>query len=492
MSGDFLSAAYEVDVQLGLRNVQAFTRSAERANWTWLVERLGTTTTHRIVEDAVKGIVTAPARAAQAAWRFYDNVKAGDHAQAFVDFADFYNTSLSAALPAYSLGSSSVGHAITGARFRTAAGRLVEARPAAQPAVIFEPRFVAKNIRKTGQADREGVFTIQGKTYIEHRGQLYRVVRDHDYATWRLSRPETSTTFGGPAIQRTSAGTWAYRRVGLRGGSGRGQAGMAERQPDLYDELQAEVELSFPDPVELELVARRIRFEHTAYEGPLLTPPPAISPAQRLRWNDALIRGRLRQAQRLGGTASAAPVDLTLRYGRYRSIPRTEAPAELWYYDNRPFQTSGLVRTRGTSGYLLSSTSRGYSLDLAEITSGLIEREMYGIRLTSVPPTAPIAQINEAMGVHHITRSGGFAVRIDPSSLYQPLSPYVLRQYGSAGVASSTTAGQYAGGVPNATLLAPNGGPTNVFIAHPVGGGPLRLGRGQFEVTNRLPPPGSR
>lgn len=480
VSGDFLDATYEVDVQLGLRNVQAFTRSAERANWTWLVERLGTTMTHRIVEDAIKGVVTAPARAAQAAWRFYDNVKAGDNPQAFVDFADFYNTSLSVAMPAYALGSTSVAHAIAGARFRTATARIVEARPAVRPTVVFEPRFVARNVRKTGQADRDGILTIQGKTYIDHHGQLYRVVYDRDYATWRLSRPETTASVGGPAIQRTSAGTWAYRRVGLRGGSGRGQAGNADRLPDLYDELQAEVELAFPDPVELELVATRVRFERTPYEGPLLTPPPLISPAQRLRWSNALNRARTRQAQRAAPPGSAVPADLTLRYGRYRSIPRTEAPAELWYYDNRPFQTSTLVRARGTSGYINFSTSRGYSHDVAEITSGLIERELYGIRLTSVPPTAQIAQINDAMGVHHITRSGGFAVRVDPNSLYEPLSPFVISQQGGGGVVS------------NAVLLAPNGGPANVFIAHPIGGGPLRLGRGQFEVTNRLPPPGPR
>lgn len=482
LSGDFLTAAYEVDVQLGLRNVQAFTRSAEQANWAWLVDRLGSATTHRIVGDAIKGVVTAPARAAQAAWRIYDNVKAGDNAQAFVDFADFYNASLSATLPAYALSSGSVAHAIVGARFRTA-GRLVQARPAVQPAVVFESRFVARNLRKTGKANREGIYTIEGKTYVEHDGTLYRVVHDSDHGTWRLSRPEgPSTSFSGPAIQRTSVDTWGYRRVGLRGGTGRGRAASQDRLPDLYDELQAEVELAFPDPMERELVATQIRFERTPYEG-LLRPPRAIlSSGQRTRWNDALALARARQAVRQaqpGPAAPAEPVDLSLRYGRYRPVPRAEAPAELWYYDNRPFQTSGLERPRGSSGYLFASSTRGYSNDVASIASRLIERDLHGIRLTSVPPTASIRQINAAMGVRHITRRQGFAVRIDRNSLYDPLSPIVRERIWGGGAG------------PHAEVLAPATGPANTFVIRPLGGGPLRLGRGQFEVTNTLPPPAS-
>ena len=483
----FLTATYDLDVRHGLRNIRTFTRSADEANWGWLVAQLRGVTVDSIVGKAIKGVVTAPAQAAQAAWRLYDNVKAGDHAEAFVDFADFYNASLAVASPTYAASSGTIAHAITGARFR-AAGRLVEARPAVQPTVVFEPRFMARDVRKTGRADRNGIFTIEGKRFIEHDGMLYRVVRDNDYATWRLSRPEgNSTVPTGPAIQRTAAGTWVHRRVGLKGGSGRGQGGSAERLPDLYDELQAEVEIAFRDPVERELVATRIRYERERVTGQTgvepgapgpAAMPPAISAGQRLRWNDALARARTRLAARSAqpnAHGAATPVDLTPDAGPFRLITRADAPADLWYYDNRPFQNSGFERHRGSSGYMFSSTSHGYSNDVAEITARFDAHGVHGVRLTTVPPTSSLARINQAMGTRHIIRSRAFAVRIDPRSLYEPVSFPVRQRYVGAGRDR------------NAQLVAPNGGPGNVFIARPIGGGPLRLGRGQFDVMNTLP-----
>lgn len=469
VSGDFLEAAYEVDVQLGLRNAQTFTRSAEDAHWTWLVERLRTATTHRIVEDAIKGVVTAPARAAQAAWRVYDNVKAGDTAQAVVDFADFYNTSLSAALPVYALSSSSVAHAIAGARFR-AAGRLVEARPAVQPVVVFEPRFVARNVRKTGQANAEGIFTIGGKTYIEHDGQLYRVIHDSDYASWRLTRPDAGAAFRGPAIQRTSTGTWGYRRVGLRGGSGRGQAGSPEPLPDLYDAYQAEIELAFPDPVERDLVANRMRIER-APEAGVPVPATMISEGQRARWQVAFNQARWRHlllTSQPGTSAAAYPMDLTTRFSGLRHVPRAQAPADLWYYGKMPFKDSDLRRHRG---------NLGYGRESAELSVRSIYPSVHGVRLTTVPPTASIERIREAMGAPDLVRGTTFSVRVDPNSLYEPISNSWNRIF------------PYAGQQPLADLVAPNTGLENVFFARPSYGSTLKLGNGQFDVANTLPPP---
>jgi hypothetical protein len=470
--GDFLASAYEVDVQLGLRNVQTFTRSAEQAHWSWLVERLGNASTHKVVGDAIMGVVTAPGRAAQAAWRLYDNVKAGDGSQAFVDFADFYNVSLSVALPAYALGSASVARGIVGARFR-AGTRLVEARPPVQPAVVFEPRFAATNVRKAGQANRDGIFTIEGKTYIEHRGQLYRVLHDSDYGSWRLARPDAGGAFRGPAIERTASGGWTYRRVGLRGGSGRGQAGSPDQLPDLYDEFQAEIEHAFPDPLERELVAARMRWERTAPDPAASTSIAPISVVQRARWRGALAAARwahLRRTATPAPPAQATPVDMAVRFGSMREVPRAQAPADLWYYGRMPFKESDLIRHRGNPGY---------SKDMAEISPRFIDHGTHGVRVTTVPPTASIERIREAMGAPDLTRGTTFSVRIDPGSLYEPAS-YICRQRF-----------MYLGDGANAQLLAPGRGPENMFVVRSNSGGTLKLGTGQFHVEATLPPQAS-
>ncbi|HVI56533.1 MAG TPA: DUF6543 domain-containing protein [Luteibacter sp.] len=469
VNGDFLASAYEVDVQLGLRNVQAFTRSAEQAHWSWLVETLGNASTQQVVTNAITGVVTAPGRAAQAAWRLYDNIKAGDGSQAFVDFADFYNVSLSVALPAYALGSASVARGLVGARFR-AGPRLVEARPAVQPAVVFEPRFAATNVRKAGQANRDGILTIEGKTYIEHRGQLYRVLHDSDYGSWRLARPDAGSAFRGPAIERTAWGSWTYRRVGLRGGSGRGQAGGPDRLPDLYDEFQAEIERAFPDPLERDLVAARMRMERTAPASTSIAP---ISVGQRTRWNEALAAARWAHFMRTTAPllrAPAAPVDLTSRFGSMREVPRAQAPDDLWYYGRVPFKDSDLIRHRGNPGY---------SKDLAEITPRFIDHGVHGVRVTTVPPTASIERIREAMGAPDLNRTTTFSVRIDPGSLYEPPAAICRQRFMCLGNGA------------NAELLAPTRGPAEMFVVRSNSWGTLKLGAGQFHVESTLPPPTS-
>jgi hypothetical protein len=473
VDGDFLVAAYELDVQSGLRNMQVFARSAEHADWAWLRGQQPGTLLNQIVMDVLKGIVIAPSRAAQASWRLYDNVKAGDYPEAVVDFADFYNASLSAALPVYALSSTAAAHAIAGARFR-AGTRLVEASPAVQPAVVFEPRFMARNVRKSGKADREGIYTIGGKTYIEHHDALYRVIHDNDIASWRLARPDAGTPFRGPAIQRTATGSWSYHRVGLRGGSGRGLASSPERLPDLYDELQAQVELAFPDAFERDLVATRMRFERTPYAGRVEGyVPPMISEAQRVRWTGAMERARAQRALRtaLPGTN---PADVALRLtrppgasGGLHPVTRAQAPADLWYYGKLPFKDSDLHRHRGTFGY---------STEMAELSVQYVGEGTYGVRVTTVPPTAPIGEIRRAMGAPDLTRTTTFSVRIDPASLYEPMSGTWRNRY------------WLAGDGPLAELLMPAGGPGNVFFARPRDGGRLSLGMGQFQVESTLPP----
>jgi hypothetical protein len=459
ISGDFLDAAYQVDVQLGLRNASTFTRSAEHAQWNYLVDVSRTSMSQRLLASAVEGVVTAPARAAQAAWRLYDTVKAGDDAQAVVDFAEFYNASLMAAAPVYALGAAPLARSFVGARFRVGA-RLVEARPATAPAVVFESRFAAHGVRRTGQPNREGIFAIDGKTYIEHRGQLYAARYDTDYATWRLARPDASAAFRGPAIERGLPGTWQYRSVGLRGGSGRGPAGRSAAYRDHFDEYTSELEQAFPDAFERDLVRTQMRAELTG-QGPAT----ALAPAQRARWNAATLRAHERARQAVNaGPAYPVVEDLTVPRvpaarnvpGGYRQVVSADVPNTLWYYGRKPFKYSGFER---------QLTSRGFNHNWANVRAEFIEPGLNGVRLTTLPPTASMNEINAATGLN-LSRARAFAVRIDPRNL--------LTTYGHITE-------------PRAVLFSVNRSDGTGFVLRPNSGPRIMLYRAEYQVMDVLP-----
>ncbi|MDQ0008980.1 hypothetical protein J2T07_001157 [Luteibacter jiangsuensis] len=420
IEGDFLHAAYQTDIQLGLRNVLTLTRSAGQAHWAWLVDRLGSSLSQRILHDVLQGVLTAPARAAQAAWRFYDNVKAGDHAHAVVDFADFYNASLAAAAPVHALGSAPLARAILGARVRFA-GRLVEARPAVQPAVVFEAGYLAKGVHTSAPPNAQGIFTLQGRSYIEHRGHLYGVRYDPHIGTWRLSRPGGNPAFRGPAIRRTGDGSWAFHQLGPRGGTGRGAPGAHVQQGNLYEEYSQEIELAFPDAFERDLVHSQMQAELTPGG-----PAAAITAAQRARWNEVVRRADVRVANRAQQPAAwpppGYPMDLAppSAPNGFQRISGADVPAELWYYGAKP------MRDHGVRVYSPDGSAYFPSIRLAGNTNG--------IRVTTVPPTAPIAEIRNAAGAPDLVRSNTFAVRIDardmrPQFNYPNLS--VMRRTGS-------------------------------------------------------------
>jgi hypothetical protein len=464
IEGDFLEAAFHTDVQLGLRNTQTLTRSAEEANWAWMVESLQTVTHNRLITEGIMSVVTAPARAAQAGWRFYDTVKTGDGAQAFVDFADFYNASLAAAAPYQAVGAAPLARSIVAGRFRVA-GRLVEARPAVLPTVVFEQRFAATGVRKAGRPNREGIFAIDGKTYIEHADRLYAVRFDTDYGSWRLTRPQAGATFRGPAIQRTPGGHWTYHRIGLRGGSGRGGVGATHRPPDVFNEYVHEIERAFPDPFERDLVRTQMRGE-LAGDVPAAT----ITAAQRLRWTEAL--GRAYQSSRRVAErnlvsppmAVGIPHDMALPRipaapaapPGYRPVALADVPGELWYYGSKPFKNSPLVR---------KSAAPGFSPYWAQIRSEVISYGTNGIRVTTVPPTASIGEIQAATGLP-LTRSSAFAVSIRPRGMLT--------------VTSSER-------IPRADLLVADNGPAGTYVLRPTEGAQLTLGGQEHTVVSKLP-----
>ncbi|WP_448096044.1 dermonecrotic toxin domain-containing protein [Luteibacter yeojuensis] len=457
VTADFTLAAYDIDIQLGLRNIQNFTRSAERAQWSWLVDWPRSIMSHKIVRDAMKGIALAPVHVAQSSWRLYDSVKAGDSSQAFVDFADFYVASLGL-LPFHSLGATSTMNGIVGARF-LAAGRLTQARPAVQAVVVFEPRFAAQGVRKSGKIDHEGIFTIQRNKYIEHDGQLYAVRYDSDYATWRLTRPNTSVNFHGPAIQRTPGGQWAYHRVGLRGGMDRGAATNA---PSLFSRYTDELERAFPEPMVRDRIGTRMR---NRMGGQI---PEGVTTEQYERWLAAVERARVRTANEVANTPSPTlPIDLSP--SGYLQVPAANAPPVLWYYGRLPYTASDLIRPR--------TANRGrFSTTQAQINGNFIDRNMHGIRLTTVPPTAPIGEIRNAAGIPDLTHATGFVVRIETDSVYAPLAANWRDRF------------WLAGNTPVGELFTANRGPANVFFVRSNYGSSLPLGAHQFDVFKLAPP----
>ncbi|MEZ2419921.1 hypothetical protein, partial [Luteibacter sp. RCC_6_2] len=230
---------------------------------------------------------------------------------------------------------------------------------------------------------------------------------DPHIGTWRLSRPGGNPAFRGPAIHRSRDGSWAYNPIGLRGGSGRGAPAAQGRQGNLYEEYSQEIEMAFPDAFERELV-------HTQMQAELVPggPAAAITAAQRARWNEVVRRAEVRVANRAppepAWTQTGYPMDLApppVPNG-FQRVSVADVPADLWYYGAKPIRDSG-VRIYRSAG----------SVDFPSVR---IAGNVNGIRVTTVPPTAPIADIRNAVGAPDLLRSTTFAVRIEARGLRWP------------------------------------------------------------------------
>jgi hypothetical protein len=416
VEGNFLDAMYDAGVQQALRNVAHFSRSAEDANWAWLVDWPRRLLFNNLVANSVKAILNAPVHAVQASWRLYDSVKAGDHARAFVDFTDFYVASLGIIAPQAVVPSA---RALVAARFRQG-GKLVGGPPVSQAVVAFESRFEAGFVPAGSAVGADGIVTLGARRYVEQNGKMYGVRYDSEFATWRLER-EGAPHAWGPAIRRTEAGTWAFNEVGLRGGTGRG-TGRVPGPPDHangrpFNRYMEELEHAFPNPTERELVSGVMEAE--ARSQPT---PGVITAAQRQRWSTAAERAAAAQAtasQERIILAQGRPLDLSPRPPArpiapaaapvapepFRRIELARVPTEMWYYGQLPFRDSRLHRLR---------TGHGYNPNWAHLHGEWLGGGLYGVRVTRVPPTAPIADIQRAVGNRALRRHTTFAVRLRP------------------------------------------------------------------------------
>ena len=421
IEGDVLDAAYETGVQLALRNVTAFSRSASDANWAWLVDWPRRLLLDNLVANAIKGIANAPMHAAQASWRLYDSIKAGDAAQAYLDFTDFYVASLGAAAPGV-VGGSARG--IVAANFRQGA-RLVGGSPSRALPVQFEPRYEATGVVRRGASDANGMWLIENQHYIEQGGKLYGVRYDASFDTWRLKPHQGGATTWGPAVQRTESAAWAYNVIGLRGGSGRGARRAAGQQPsadDWFNHYADAIERAFPDAFERELVARSMESEMIG-----IPPVARIDPIQRARWIEA--RSNALSAQGFADwrqqwmappqaaaeglvtpKTPAAPL-LPALSPPFRRIHPSQVPEELYYYGNLPY---------GTSQFQRELTRGGYNTNWAHLHGERLGQDLVAVPVTTVPPNASIADIRASTGNRTLVRSGTFGVRIQPRGLLAP------------------------------------------------------------------------
>ncbi|MET0504555.1 MAG: hypothetical protein ABWZ85_04450 [Luteibacter sp.] len=226
VAGNVIEALYDASLGLMKANTALLTRTTSAADWQAATHAISSATAasspvptlaSRMAEESLR----QAGRTMPSLWRMEDNLRAGDHAQAFVDLVEAYHSSLNVigAHPALVLRSPA-----TMLRAGHRSPVLVPSRQnIAEAAGMFEARFQAPAGVKASAADAvgDGVLRINGRSYVQQEGKLYAVRFDAGTGsgTWRLTRPgNLDAHFSGPAIERTTAGGWRHADIGLRGG----------------------------------------------------------------------------------------------------------------------------------------------------------------------------------------------------------------------------------------------------------------------------------
>jgi hypothetical protein len=280
-----------------------------------------------LVEDTANAV----GQALRATWRFYDNVKAGNGDQAFIDFTEAYTASLS--LGGWHTGASKATRPRLSLRSGANAFRRTDAGvPFADARQRLDPRYAVRDIDLSGIApDASGIHRLNGRRYIHQHEHVFELRNDPSNGTWRLARPNAlDAAMPGPAVERTSTGGWRVRTdIGLRGGwvddaaftqphtrsvSGQELQGLSEFQRWTFQQ-------SFNGRLRNGGEASRIYWE--AISRPH---PRGVTLRQRTGWNDALRTARATPAEPL------LPGSMPATGAAWRVLPTNEWPAALWHY----------------------------------------------------------------------------------------------------------------------------------------------------------------
>jgi hypothetical protein len=207
--GDVFEAQYDAALSIMARNIEPLARTSAAA--------VADEFPDIDVESIQRSFARFIGRPFAAAWRSYDSVKAGDHAQGFIEFTNAYVSALDfLALPA----------------FKPLTGRTIAVRTARQsrrvgstgkalrdPDTVFPEAYRARVKASDAKSVEHGIHYIEGRPHIQQDGAMYAARFDADNATWRLVRPGAPGSGYAIPVARDAGGTWRYNRnIGLRGG----------------------------------------------------------------------------------------------------------------------------------------------------------------------------------------------------------------------------------------------------------------------------------
>ncbi|WP_043696319.1 DUF6543 domain-containing protein [Luteibacter sp. 9133] len=332
VDGDVRTALFDAEVERQARDVAWIGRSTDQADRESITATLAVVLrAFRGPEALVEDSLSAVGQALRATWRFYDNVKAGDRHQAFVDFTEAYTASLHVAGWGAGFGKVprprlSLRPPAGGLRSLDAGLRLTDTRQR------LDPRYATRDVDLSGiPSDALGVHRLHGRRYIRQQESVFEVRHDAASGTWRLARPNAlDAAFAGPAIEPVAYGGWRLRTgVGLRGGwvddaafpqpASRGVTG--QELAGLSDFQRWTFEQSFAQRLRSAGEANLIVWDVTSQPHPRF-----VTLRQRTAWNDALRTAR---------GAPTEPLPLGTQPGpgaSWRVLSPGEWPNSLFHY----------------------------------------------------------------------------------------------------------------------------------------------------------------